>query len=267
MPIIHAKDGVAISFSDQGTGSAVLFLHGWLMSKKVWHFQLPLAANMRIITLDLRGHGRSDATDFSYAACLSDIETLLDYLAVEKVIIIGWSMGAQIAIKASALLQDRISGLILVGSTPRFCSGSDYPGGLPLTEARGMAIRLKRDYRGASSQFFTSMFSATEKNSSDLADIADRTVAPLPSLHVALTALQELTDTDVRKLLPDIHIPVRLLHGTEDSICPPRAAEFMVSHLPHAALTTFPFAGHAPFMSAAATFNAEVSDFVRTVNG
>lgn len=267
MPIIHAKDGATISFSDQGSGPPVLFLHGWLMSKKIWHFQLPLTSSLRIITLDLRGHGRSDATDFSYAACLNDIEALLDYLETEKVTVVGWSMGSQIAIKAYALLKERISGLLLVGGTPRFCSAPDYPGGLPLNEARGMAIRLKRDYRETSGQFFTSMFSETEKASADLTDIAARTVATLPSVRVALAALQELTDTDLRQLLPGTNIPVRLLHGAEDSICPLAAAEFMAGQLPRASMKIFPFSGHAPFMSAADMFNAEVGGFVRTING
>lgn len=267
MPIIHAKDGSTISFSDQGSGPAVLFLHGWLMSKKVWHFQQPLTSTLRLITLDLRGHGRSDATDFSYAACLNDIETLLDYLETEKVVVAGWSMGSQLAIKAFALLKERISGLILVGGTPRFCSVPGYPGGIPLNEARGMAIRLKRNYQGTSGQFFTSMFSEAEKASADLRGIAARTVATLPSVRVALAALQELTDTDLRQFLPGTEIPVRLLHGAEDSICPLGAAEFMAGQLPRASLKIFPLSGHAPFMSVADMFNAEVSGFVRTVNG
>jgi len=237
------------------------------MSKKVWHFQLPLTSKLRIITLDLRGHGRSDATEFSYAACLSDIAVLLDYLELENVIVAGWSMGSQIAIKAYAELKERISGLLLVGGTPRFCSTADYSGGLSLNEARGMAIRLKRDYRGTSGQFFTSMFSDAEKASIDMMDIAANTVASLPPLQIALTALQELTDTDIRQLLPVTNIPVHLLHGAEDSICPHGAAEFMASHLPLASIKIFPFSGHAPFLSAADMFNAEVSGFVRTVNG
>jgi pimeloyl-[acyl-carrier protein] methyl ester esterase len=267
MPIIHAKDGSIISFSDQGSGSAVLFLHGWMMSQKVWHFQLPLASTLRIITVDLRGHGRSDATDFNYAACLNDIETLLDYLGLENVIVVGWSLGSQLAIKAYPFLKERISALILVGGTPRFCTTADYSAGLPLNEARGMAIRLKRDYLGTSSQFFTNMFSETEKATADLRDIAARTVAPLPPLQIALTALQELTDTDLRKLLADTDIPVHLLHGAEDNICPVGAAEFMAGHLPLASVKIFPFSGHAPFMSAADMFNAEVSAFVRKVDG
>ena len=100
MPTIKAKDGANISFSDQGSGTAVLFLHGWMMSKKVWHYQLPLSSHLRIITLDLRGHGASDATGFSYAACLGDIEELLDHLDIMDVVVVGWSMGAQLAIKS-----------------------------------------------------------------------------------------------------------------------------------------------------------------------
>lgn len=267
MPIIHAKDGSAISFSEHGSGAAVLFLHGWLMSKRVWHFQLPLAATLRLITLDLRGHGRSDDTGFSYAACLNDIETLLDYLAIEKVVIVGWSMGSQIAIKACGQLQERISGLLLAGGTPRFCNAPDYSAGLPLNEARGMAIRLKRDYHGTCGQFFSSMFSETEKSSLNLQEIAARTVATLPSLRIALAALQELTNSDLRQLLAKITIPAQLLHGADDRICPSEAAEFMTSHLPDASMQLFPFAGHAPFISAADMFNGEVYRFVRKVNG
>lgn len=267
MPIIRAKDGSNLSFSDQGSGSPVLFLHGWMMSQKVWHFQLPLTASLRIITMDLRGHGSSDAPDFSYAACLNDIETLIDYLEIDNIIVTGWSMGSQIAIEAFALLKERISGLILVGGTPRFCSSAEYTCGLAANEARGMAIRIKRDYRGASGQFFTSMFSMTEKASRDIRDITAKTVAALPPLQVSLAALDELTGTDLRQLLAGTSIPVHLLHGAEDSICPLGAAEFMAGHLPRASLKIFPYSGHAPFMTAAEMFNAEVSGFVRTVNG
>lgn len=267
MPIIHATDGSAISFTDQGSGPAVLFLHGWMMSKKVWNFQLPLASKIRIITLDLRGHGRSDATYFSYAACLHDIETLLDYLGVEKVIVVGWSMGSQIAIKACALCKERISGLVLVGGTACFCRTDDYSGGLDLKEARGMAIRLKRNYQEASRHFFRSMFSPQELASLDLMKIAANTTANLPALQISLAALQALTDADLRGALADIQIPALLVHGAEDSICPVESAKFMAEHLPRAVLTIIPAAGHAPFLSLAETFNAELTGFVRMVYG
>ena len=267
MPIIHAKDCSNISFSDLGSGSPLLFLHGWMMSKKIWHFQLPLASTLRMITMDLRGHGRSDPTGFSYAACLNDIEILLDYLAIEKIIIVGWSMGAQLAIKAAAALKERISGLILVGGTSRFCSADDYPCGLAAKEVRGMAVRLKRDNKVTAGQFFKNMFSENETAFSDLQDIAAKTISSLPPLQVSLTALSELTSTDFRHLLPGTNIPVLLMHGAEDSICPVGAAEFMAKHLPLASIKIFPSSGHAPFLTGPEIFNAEVCGFARRING
>ena len=267
MPVIHAKDGSNISFSDQGSGPPVLFLHGWMTSKNIWHYQRPLASALRVITMDLRGHGRSDSIGFNYAACLGDIELLLDYLEIENIIVAGWSMGSQIAIKAYAQLKERISGLILVAGTPRFCNTDDYTCGLVAKEARGMAIRLKRDYTVTASQFFRSMFSEEETGSSDLMDIAVKTTCTLPSLQVSLSALNELTETDLRYQLPDINIPVLLIHGGKDSICPVGASGLMVELFPNASIKIFHASGHAPFLPAPEMFNAEVTGFVRTMNG
>ena len=180
MPWIRAKDGSTICFSDHGSGKPVLFLHGWLMSQKVWHFQLPLAEKFRIITMDSRGHGESDSADFSYDNCLSDMAELLDHLRIESVVVVGWSMGSQLAIKAANLLPERISALFLVGGTARFCSANDYPHGLPLSEARGMAIRIKRNYQGTAGHFFKEMFSAAETACINLRDIAANTVSSRP---------------------------------------------------------------------------------------
>lgn len=267
MPLLRAKDGATICFSDHGSGIPVLFLHGWMMSRKVWHFQLPLSAEFRIITMDLRGHGESAAADFSYAACLKDIEELLAHLSIESAVVVGWSMGSQLAVKAADLLKGRISGLLLVGATPRFCSGSDYPHGLPSFEARGMAIRIKRDYQGTAGQFFKEMFSAAETASVNLSEVAARTVSSLPPLQITLSALQALTDADLRQILADISQPVLLLHGAEDKICLPGAAEFMAEKLPLATVRIIDSSGHAPFLSAPEMFNATLTGFVRTVHG
>ena len=269
MPVIEARDGSIISYSDQGSGEPVLFLHGWMMSRRVWHYQLTLSSSLRIITLDLRGHGGSDAAGFSYDDCLSDIEDLLDHLDIGDVVVAGWSMGSQIALRSHVCsrLKMRVSGLILVGATSRFCNSGDYHFGLDADEARGMAIRIKRDYRGTSGQFFKSMFAAEEIPSSKLVEIAAETSGDLPPLKVSLSALKELAETDLRNLLPDINLPVFLIHGAKDSICPVAASEFMLSRLPRASLKIFPGSGHAPFLSAAEMFNAELTGFIRRVHG
>jgi len=264
---LKAKDGSAICYSDQGSGAAILFLHGWMMSRNVWHFQLPLSAKFRIITMELRGHGESAAADFSYDSCLGDLAELLNHLNIDTAVVVGWSMGSQIAIKAANLFKERIPGCLLVGGTPRFCAASDYPHGLPPTEARGMAIRIKRDYRGTAGLFFKEMFSATETAGLNLREIAADTVVSLPPVEITLSALRELTDSDLRPILADISQPVLLVHGAEDKICLPGAAEFMAEQLPLATVKIVAAAGHAPFMSDPEMFNTTLTGFIRTVHG
>lgn len=267
MPTIVAEDGSTIHFSVEGSGYPLLFLHGWMMSRKVWHFQHPLSAQFRIISLDLRGHGESEASDFSYSACLNDISELLLQLNIDNTIIVGWSMGSQVAIKASLHLQDKLAGLVLVGGTARFCSTDSYSYGLPSSEARGMMLRLKRDYRGTAGQFFKNMFSETENLHLDLRDIASKTVGRLPHPNISLAALRELTETDLRGCLAQATLPTLLLHGAEDIICPPGASTYMNKYLPHSSCRILTSTGHAPFLSDPENFNLHVSAFVRTVHG
>lgn len=267
MAQLKAKDGSTICFSDHGSGTPILFLHGWMMSRKVWHYQQPLAAKFRIITMDLSGHGESVAADFSYNVCLANMAELLDHLEIKSAVIVGWSMGAQIAVKAANLFKGRISGLILVAATPRFCSASDYPHGLAHTEARGMAIRIKRDYRGTAGHFFKEMFSAAETASINLRDIAAKTVSSLPPINITLSALQELTAVDLRQILADISQPVLLIHGADDKICLPGAAKFMAEQLPLATVRIVTSSGHAPFLSNPEMFNAALTGFIGTVHG
>ena len=61
--------------------------------------------------------------------------------------------------------------------------------------------------------------------------------------------LRLLAETDLRSIIPTIHQPVRLLHGSEDKLMPVAAAEWLADTLPDARLTVFGQCGHAPFLS------------------
>lgn len=77
-----------------------------------------VAANHRVITLDLRGHGASDKPedDASYGvAMVEDIIALMDHLEVRRATWIGYSMGGMIALKGPVLHPDRVSKLVLGG--------------------------------------------------------------------------------------------------------------------------------------------------------
>jgi len=264
---IKSSRGISVRYSDTGTGIPLLFIHGWLMSHRVWVLQASLASGYRVIALDLPGHGCAGTSEFSYASCCEAIALLIDRLKLERVIVVGWSMGAQIAIKAYASLHARIAGMVLVGATPSFCRNSHFPSGLEPAAARSMGLRLKRSYSRTAGEFFNSMFSPAEAGAIDVKLLASKVFSGLPSLDVAVTALQELVTSDLRSHLQSIVSPVMLIHGTEDKICLPGASMFMAEKIPMATIELIPSAGHAPFLANPERFNRTLSSFVQAVHG
>lgn len=253
------------SFTDKGAGLPILFIHGWMMSKKVWHYQSPLSQSMRMIAVDLYTH-EDVAEEFSYNRSVDRIINLLDRLQIGRAILAGWSLGSQIAIKAALEHPERISGLILTSGTPRFCSDHDYSHGLAQTEARGMALRLKRDYKTTARYFFNSLFSQNDLRSIDPARVAADCTTRLPSADLALSSLNELVASDLRGCLKNISQPTLIIHGTEDTICPCSASGFMAKEICGAKIQLFEGSGHAPFITAAAEFNECVKGFARGIN-
>ncbi|OJD36828.1 alpha beta hydrolase [Diplodia corticola] len=105
----------------------ILLLHGWTCDSLDWSFQLPslLALGFRVLTLDFRGHGRSDPTSapantnstlYSPSALAADAAALLTHLDITTpVIVTGHSLGALVAaIVAVEHGPSRVCGLILV---------------------------------------------------------------------------------------------------------------------------------------------------------
>lgn len=250
-------------YIDRGHGVPLLFLHGWLMSRQVWTYQDQLSGSFRVIAPDLHGHGETGGEGFSYSTCVAALGEFVECLGLERVVVVGWSMGAQIALQLSARLGCRVAGLVLVGGTPLFCREEGYPHGVPLEEARTMALRLRRSYAATAGAFYQGMFSPADIGAVDVSAMAKNVTGRLPQLPVALAALEELIRADLRSMLADISLPVLLIHGDADRICLPGASRYMHAVLPASRLTLIPGGGHAPFLTATAEFNDCLSAFAR----
>lgn len=99
---ITTADGVNIAYSDLGQGEPVLLVHGFPDTMQVWRNQMDdlLAAGYRVIRLDTRGCGQSDAPSvvksYDLALLVSDLCALLDHLSLDKVKLVGHDWGAAI---------------------------------------------------------------------------------------------------------------------------------------------------------------------------
>jgi len=245
------EDGAGLHHEDVGAGSPVVLLHGWSLSSAVFEPEASLLArHRRVIAPDLRGHGRSPAGPSSLADFARDVAALVDRLGLERAVLVGWSLGAQVALAALPLVRPRLAALVLVAGTPRFTQGEGWPHGLPAQAVEVLAHRVRRDPARAMARFFDGMFAEGELDDAARARLrALRAAIPLPDPAAALSGLELLAREDLRGALAAVDLPVLLVHGERDPICPPAASRAMAAAIPAARLAVLPGAGHAPFLA------------------
>lgn len=270
MPYFVNRSGDKLWFEDTGTGVAVVFIHGWCMSSAVWHYQLiGLKNSFRVIAPDLRGHGasRSITGRLNFETFAADLSDLFCFLDLTGIILVGWSMGAQVALQAYSEVSDRLAGLVLLSSTPCFTAKADFPHGLARNEAAGMRIKVGRDAHRALEGFHARMFEESELENLEIADQIRALLVSIvpPDTNATLAALDSLANADMRNLLPDINIPTLVVNGERDKICLPEASNYLVSSISTASQIVFPRSGHAPFLSRYGEFNADIARFAESV--
>lgn len=117
-------DGLALAYDDIGDGECIVLIHGFASNRKEnwqrvgWYGAIE-RKRMRLLALDVRGHGESakshDAARYKSEALAGDVIALMDHAGVERAHILGYSMGARIALTTALAHPDRVSNLIVGG--------------------------------------------------------------------------------------------------------------------------------------------------------
>lgn len=160
----------------------------------------------------------------------------------QPVILVGWSTGGIIALETAGEYPEKVAGLILISSTPRFCSTQDFPWGASENELEKMKEGLDHDLNRTLRGFFRRA-AYPEKLPPDIRQRRVQAAAQQgkDSLKGGLTYLQE---ADCRKKMTAIKCPVLLLHGENDRIIPVQAAEWLSAQLHDTSFHSLPDAGH-----------------------
>ena len=116
--VATSADGVKIAFNQQGKGEpAIIFIHGWANPKEIWDDQIAhFSQKYRAIAIDLYGLGesRSNRSDWTMAAFGGDVVSVINKLKIKKVVVVGFSMGASVAIEAAKQLPEKVIGVVLI---------------------------------------------------------------------------------------------------------------------------------------------------------
>jgi len=109
-----------ISFSDQGKGTAVVLIHGFLENATMWKNVVPeISKRNRVVTIDLLGHGKTDCLGYIHTMELfaETIAAVLKALRIRKCVLVGHSLGGYIALAFAEKYPQKVKGLCLMNAT------------------------------------------------------------------------------------------------------------------------------------------------------
>lgn len=167
---IHYKNA-KISFSDVGSGTAALLLHGFLENKSMWSaVSNSLLTTNRVITIDLLGHGESDCLGYVHTMeeCAAAVNAVLKHLRIRRFVLVGHSLGGYVSLALAEQYPEKIKGLCLLNST---ATADDAARKLLRTRAVKMA---QSNYENLVRMSFVNLFSEASKK-----DHADELAAAL----------------------------------------------------------------------------------------
>jgi pimeloyl-[acyl-carrier protein] methyl ester esterase len=176
-----------------------------------------------------------------------------------KQFLAGWSLGAMLALQASVLSAEHLTGLILIAGTAQFIDENGRRGTAP-SRIRAMQKRLLQNREALLEGFFRAAREPSRNPApADITALVKQS-EPIETGDL-LKGLDYLVQADLRYMLPDITIPVLLLHGDNDGIIPFSAAQYLNDHLPHATLVSFPQEGHLLPLCRCRETAAHITDF------
>jgi 3-oxoadipate enol-lactonase len=249
-------NGVSISYRDRGSGAAVVFIHGHPFDQSMWDPQVgALSWKYRVITLDLRGYGASEVPDVEVTTLetmASDIKVLLDHLQVARAVVVGLSMGGQVAMAFADMFPERLAGLVLAAT---FAEGETPEG---VAARRAMADRFVNEgsVLPGVEMLPKLLAAASVKRDPGLAVKVFTMIANAPPAGAAAAIRGRALRKDYTASLQKVAVPALIVVGTEDKYSPVEKAQRMQAAIPKAHLEIFEGIGHMPNLEDADRFNA-----------
>lgn len=261
MPYLTLNDGTRYHYGDRGSGRPVVFLHGWGLSGSQFEPQAAaLAERYRVITLDLRGHGRSDkpAHGYTVAGLIDDVTEILSALGLDDVALVGTSLGGSVALELACRGAPGVTSVVSVAApAPRFAWAPDFPTGTAPELLDGLLSSLAEDREQVLGAMCGSWVGA------DSGELRDRLIALAAQHTPDIDGLfRDVAGQDLRAALPELRIPVAFFHGRNDSTVPVERA-YQSHHLvPGSRVVIFSQSHHLPNLEEQDQFTAELDAFL-----
>jgi pimeloyl-ACP methyl ester carboxylesterase len=247
--IVTSADGVHIEYHVFGSGEpAVVLVHGWSCDSNYWKEQIDaLKAKYTTVTVDLAGHGASGAnrTDWSMGNFGEDVAAVVRQLQNRKVVLVGHSMGAPVALEAARRIGDRVVGIVAVDSLKTI--GQPV---MPEPQLEKILKPFRDNFIEQTRQFVSANFFTADADPQFVQKVAyDMSLSPP---QVAVPAMQALLRMDLGPLVSEIRVPVVAINA---SLGQPTDEARIKKSLPTFKGITLDNTGHFLMMEAPDRFN------------
>jgi 3-oxoadipate enol-lactonase len=261
-----SADGARLRYRDEGSGPAVLLLHGWTLDLEMWN---PLVAALRtafrVVRLDRRGFGLSSGQP-SNEHDIADLDALWRHLALEQAALIGMSQGARAIWGLASAAQREITCLVLDGppdlqrSTLADDANAAGDDEVPLAHYRTQARTQGIDaFRRAWAMHPLMQLRTGDRNARQLLQAIlkrypGNDLLQAPTIAAACAA--DSADPEA------IATPVLVITGEYDRAVRVQAADRLATRLPNAERAVVADSGHLPALDNPVAYNNLVREFL-----
>ncbi|SFJ26417.1 alpha/beta fold hydrolase [Thermoflavimicrobium dichotomicum] len=224
-----------------------LWFSGWSVPAAVWQEIIQPFPDFRHALIDF-----NDCPDVE--AIREKGKQAWENITSSSAIIVGWSLGSLVALELAAMDQKKIQAMFLVGSTVQFVRSSVFSHGCDPRQLEWMKRQLVKKPEQVLSAFDGQMFSVSEREAGFLENWSRWRGSEIPAVDALKAGLDYLKQFQMDHLFHDIDVPVFLLTGAEDDICPLKGAQVLAEKLPRAELTVWEQVGHVPFWTRPSAF-------------
>ena len=256
---VTTPDGVRIHYETAGKGRpALVLVHCWTCDSSFWKDQIArLAKNRQVVTLDLAGHGRSGRTrkDYTMEAFGQDVKAVADELKLDRMVLVGHSMGGAVILEAAKLLGSRVVGLVPIDTLLDVEQSSDPK------ESDAVMAKMQADYKGQPTAFIRQyLFAPTTPPA-----VADRILAQTTAFppEIAISALRNNWNYNAAPGFDALKVPIVAVNGDRF----PTNFAANRRHAPQFDAVIMKGVGHYPMLEDPARFGTLLDEALRKVEG
>jgi len=250
---VASSDGVPIAYAIEGRGDiALVFIHGGFYDSSVWSNQVDVFTDdYQVVTLDLAGHGGSGTNrdKWTLEAFGGDVRAVVEALDLERVLLIGHSMGGPVMLEAAQLMPERVIGLIAVDTL----QNADFEWHEEAWEDRIEAYR--KNFPNACREMADQMFPA-DADQDLVAMIMDKMCRMPPVIAIAI--FENYPSYDIAAAMGAVTVPIR---GINADLWPTNM-EGNRKYAPGYDAVIMEGVGHFPMLERPGEFNSHLARIV-----